>query len=215
MFPRCLCIAVRFTGKPVLNAAWPGTLTVHGTVLSAPDTSPWLRGTQDILYINTCKIPGLLTMQYTVHPNPSRNGYYNTSGQKHTLTLKFALDETTLEFTATATIRSDSYEKNRKSGWHTSTERYMYIMLRWNLLWIYTWMSGTWLNHPCLNITFKIWTLLRGNTDQIEGFLIEDICSWLRFNVQGRQHLYCKLFIFARKLVFCCFFNQSWKYNLP
>lgn len=41
-------------GKPALNAAWPGTRTVHGMALSAPDISRWLRGTEYIVYIHTC-----------------------------------------------------------------------------------------------------------------------------------------------------------------
>lgn len=36
-------------GRLVLNVAWQGTLTVHGMALSAPDTFPWLRGTEYIL----------------------------------------------------------------------------------------------------------------------------------------------------------------------
>ena len=51
-YPRCLCIGVRFTGRPVPNAAWRGTRTVHGMALSAPDTFPWPRGTECILHIH-------------------------------------------------------------------------------------------------------------------------------------------------------------------
>lgn len=42
--PRCPCTAARFTGRPVPNAAWQGTLTARGTAPNAPDIFPWRRG---------------------------------------------------------------------------------------------------------------------------------------------------------------------------
>lgn len=42
---RCLCTAVRCTGRLAPSAAWPGTLIAPGTVPSARDTFPPPRGT--------------------------------------------------------------------------------------------------------------------------------------------------------------------------
>lgn len=58
-------------GRPVLNVAWQGTPTVHGMALSARDTFPWLRGTDDtftLVLMLSCHC-ALQAAQNVVHGN--------------------------------------------------------------------------------------------------------------------------------------------------